>query len=159
MRRQLLATAGGAAGGLGAGAWLWCPRDAQRGAQVSPLCGTYELTSCEPSPAGNVSGLMVHQPNGHVSTQIVVKSEDLASYVGYSGKWFCHDPSFYPPHFGKPSVEHHIRASSLPKLVGKTLSQEYELSQDGCRLTTSNVSLSGGVARQVATLQWKRVLS
>eukprot|EP00966_Prymnesium_polylepis_P215267 4985347-Prymnesium_polylepis.1 len=162
-RRHLLSATAGAAAGLATGAWLWGPQHSCDNAAVSPhkLTGTYELTSCSPTPAGRVTGLMVHSPNGVVSMQVVVKVENkLSHYVGYSGRWYSDElaPLYAHPHASsKPCVEHHIRAASLPTLVGKTLRQEYELSPDHNHLTTSNVRIMEGGTRQVATLQWQRL--
>lgn len=155
------------AGGVLSGAWLWrAPEDLDT-PPVSPLCGTYQLTSCTPClPKSDVRGLMVHQSDGTVSTQLVVRnsehqtsaSEHPAQYVGYSGRWWTHDSSTYlAPHYNKPLVEHHIKASSLPRLIGKKISQEYSLSADGQRLTTSNLALLDGRFTIVATLEWQRV--
>lgn len=157
MRRHAFSAAAGAVGGLATGAWLWVPRDVPFALSppVSPLVGTYQLTSCEPAPAGHITGLMVHQPDGTVSSQVIVKSGGIENYVGYSGRWWVNDASVYGPFF-RPMIDHDIRASSLPRLVGKTLRQEYELSADGCKLTTSSVSITGQ-PRQEATLRWQRL--
>ena len=61
--RPLVSAVAGAAAGLACGAYLWAPReDPDEAPSISPLVGTYELTSCKPTPAGSVSGLMVSTP-------------------------------------------------------------------------------------------------
>lgn len=83
------------------------------------------------------------------------------SYTGYTGRWWLHDGvgTFCPPHGGQRLVEHHVKASSNPALVGRTVMQQYEMSADGSRLTTTDVQIVFGKARVLEVSEWRRMVA
>lgn len=104
-----------------------------------------------------MSGLLVHTPEGKVATQIEVSEQDssIAQLYAYSGRWLCRNESILKSKYGRPLIEHHINASSLPSLVGKAVRQECSLSADQQVLTTTY--LDGLGLNVLARLEWQRL--
>ena len=153
--------AGAAALGAGvsyaasAGGLRW-PR---RPGDIPEICGTYRLESPNED---RVSGLVVYEPDGRVSTQLIKRAGAgaPADVLAYQGRWWLHNSSTsyaasYPPHDGT-LVEHEVTAATDAALVGKSFVQRYALSRDG-RLRTSSVELRDGESQAVSTMHWVRV--
>jgi len=112
--------------------------------------------------AGDATGLLVYLRDGRMWTQVQVAHEgSQPTYTGYSGRWWLHQGSAAgnPPHGNQPLVEHHVKASSDPQLVGKTVYQQYSLSQNGKHLTTTDVRIVSGKPQVVEVLEWRRLES
>jgi hypothetical protein len=150
--------------------------------QAPPLCGVYELaagsasadenddsavTHQNESAAAMLSrrGLLVYRADGRMWAQCSEQAADGAhSYTGYEGRWWLHGGAgactttfSAPPHGGYELVEHNVRAASEPSLVGKTMLLQYALSNDGQRLTTTDVQLFFGEQTVVERLEWRRI--
>ena len=154
-------------------------------ADSPPLCGVYELKSawhgtdtigvtetpqerrdalvdhrrqCMPR---RISGLLVYQEDGRMWTQYTEQNSGApARYTGYAGRWWLHAPnsgSLLGTSSQEATVEHHVRSASDPSLVGKTVTQQWALSADGQRLTTTDVQILFGEASVVEQLEWRRV--
>lgn len=178
--RRLATAASGAVAGVCATRWLDAtPLHAQAPASP-PICGAYELTSvwtghhesaavdsaearaeplrdkrrqCTPR---RMSGLLVYQPDGRMWTQCSVERDDgtPASYTGFGGRWWLHNFSSYG---NTDQVELFVKSASDPELVGKTVLQQARLSDDGNRLTTTDVKILWGERQVVEQLEWKRI--
>jgi len=109
------------------------------------------------------SGLLVYLSDGRMWTQCHETRDDgkEPTYTGYTGRWWLHNDhslgSFAPPHGGRPLVEHYVKAASDPELVGKTVIQQYALSADHKRLTTTDVCIFLGRACVMEQLEWRRL--
>ena len=147
------ATLGAGILGAGMGYALRRPSD------VPDICGTFRLESPNEE---RVSGLVVYEPDGRVSTQLIkrAKAGAPADVLAYQGKWRLHNASTsyaasYPPHDGT-LVEHEVLAATDAAMVGRSFVQRYALSRDG-RLETSSVELRDGESQAVSTMHWRRV--
>ena len=111
--------------------------------------------------AHRVSGLLIYLEDGRMWTQLHVVNDNSspASYTGYGGRWWVHRPvgGGCPPHGDRHLVEHYVKAASDPTLVGKTVVQQYDLSLDGKRLTTTDMQVFGGKVHVTEQLEWRRL--
>lgn len=137
----------------GAGGLRW------RSGEIPEICGTFRLESPNED---RVSGLVVYEPDGRVSTQLIKRAGAgaPADVLAYQGRWWLHNSSTsyaasYPPHDGT-LVEHEVTAATDAALVGKSFVQRYALLRGG-RLETSSVELVDGESRAVGTMHWTRV--
>ena len=62
-----------------------------------------------------------------------------------------------PPHGDHAQIEHYVKSASDPGLVGKTVMQQVQLSDDGSRLTTTDVRILFGDRMVVEQSEWKRL--
>ena len=111
-------------------------------------------------PPRRTSGLLVYAPDGRMWTQCHLQDScGNDASVSYTGKWWYTEGSGYgnPPHGGQNLVEHYVKESSEPSLVGKSLIQQYDLSDDGKRLTTTDVQILLGRACVTERLEWRRL--
>ena len=107
-----------------------------------------------------ISGLLIYLEDGRMWTQLhVTHGDGKPSYTGYAGRWWTHTGSAggNPPHGQANLVEHHVKAASEPRLVGKTLMQQFVLSDNGRHLTTTDSHFSAGKVRICEQLEWKRI--
>ena len=187
MRIRLATTAtGGAIAGVAATHYLQSPSRRLQAQSAAPqLCGSYELTSVWRSAESTgvesqtalgrsplqdktrqcmprrMSGLLVYQDDGRMWTQCSTISDNQpASYTGYSGRWWLHDQRAFAANYthGDPQhVEHFVKSASEPGLVGETVTQQVQLSDDGHRLTTTDVRILFGERCVTEVLEWKRL--
>jgi hypothetical protein len=90
-------------------------------------------------------GLLMYTPDGFMAASI--RSEDKTrgtNFMGYSG----------PFEIGVGRVEHHVKVSSDPKLIGTTQVRKARL-EGGKLILSSAVSLYGGPGTS-AELVWRR---
>ena len=110
-----------------------------------------------------VSGQLVYEPDGRVSSHLVRRSTaGHHQFVGFTGRWWLHNAqqayaATYPPHDG-PCVEHEVVAASseAQALVGNSQVRKYEFTDNGQRLTTFTPSLSDTPVR--SRQHWRRIL-
>ena len=110
-----------------------------------------------------VSGQLVYEPDGRVSSHLVRRSTaGHHQFVGFTGRWWLHNAqqayaATYPPHDG-PCVEHEVVAASseAQALVGTSQVRKYEFTDNGQRLTTFTPSLSDTPVR--SRQHWRRIL-
>ena len=108
------------------------------------------------------TGVLVFSEDGRIWTQLCEPNSDGGRFTGYQGRWWLHGESPGLMGYGYeggtvPHVEMQVRASSNPELVGKTLTQQYELSRDGNSLITSDVRILFGDRHEVERLEWRRL--
>ena len=131
------------------------------------LAGEWQLGSVWRSESANetcsaprtISGLLVYEPTGRMWTQCYeIQANGVGAYTGYTGRWWLHDAIVGqpPPHGDQPLVEHHVRSSSDPDLVDKTVYQQYSLSEDGGRLTLTDVQILLGSVSVMEQSEWHR---
>ena len=154
----MLRVASAGAVGLGLG---FAAGRSLRTANNYSIVGTYRLETMTktdgPPDSDGISGLLVYEPDGCMSSYLVKNS----TYLGFSGRWWQHNASTsyaatYPPHDGL-LVEHEVTAASNPGLVGKNQVWRYALSPDGQQLTTSIMELRDGKSTAIRTSEWRRV--
>jgi hypothetical protein len=120
------------------------------------IVGTYRREE----DGSDVSGVLVYEPDGRVSSHLVKRSSAGPQFAGFSGRWWLHNAqqSFaatYPPHDG-PCVEIEVQAASCASLAGTNQVHKYQITDNGARLTLSTPSLPGA-ASAASTQHWRRL--
>ena len=120
------------------------------------IVGTYRREE----DGSDVSGILVYEPDGRVSSHFVKRSTAGPQFGGFSGRWWLHNAqqSFaatYPPHDG-PCVEIEVQAASCASLAGTNQVHKYQITDNGARLTLSTPSLPGA-ASAASTQHWRRL--
>ena len=171
MRVRVLA---GAAVGLATGSFATSKISELRRASLvsTPLCGTYVLTSVwersDEAASSSLqtrkrSGILVYNDDGRMWTQCHAIDADgkQSEYTGYAARWWVHDGvgTLCPPHGGQQLVEHQIKAASDPAMNGMSVWSQYQLSEGGHKLTTTDVKILLGKATVLEQLEWRRVMS
>ena len=143
---------------------------------TAPVVGTWKIISWETVfPDGTVSypfmgtkptGLIVYQPNGLMSVQVMrdprapvpasgsvlraTLEEKAAAFSGYYAYW-----GTYSVNPADRTVSHQITASLWPQEVGITYKRTYDLQGDRLVLTTPPLTIDGRQAFN--RLTWQRV--
>ena len=105
------------------------------------------------------TGRLQYMSDGRMSTDLEVRRQDgRVQRTGYSGRWCTHaaQAGGRPPHGDCELVEHQVLSSSDPALVGQQIYQQFELSEDGERLTTIDMRIIRGQVRTMEQLEWRR---
>ena len=108
---------------------------------------------------GRHVGKLQYMSDGRMCTDLeVFQANGRVDRTNYSGRWWTHaaQAGGRPPHGDCQLVEHQVLSASDPALVGQQIFQQFELSEDGERLTTIDMRIVRGQVRTMERLEWRR---